>query len=360
MSDTLTRRLLRTYEQDRAPTSFFTRQYQSPPENFHDSESVEVDILRNDEEIAIAITDLTQGARMNAEDIYTNKRFIPPIFNEGFTINAWNTIKRQPGRNAFMDPRFQATASGQFLKGMGKVENKIRRAIEKQGGDVLQTGTLTLYDASGTAIYTIDYKPKATHFPTAGTAWNATGATISADVKAVCDLIRSDGQADANMLQVGVDAWNAMQNDDDFMSLFEARRADFGRITFMRMDDSGGEYHGIVNIGSYNLELWTYNSGYTDPQTGVWTRYLDPARCIVRAERGRLDMTFGSIPIIVPPEQRVLPFIPANIRRTGGGMNMTTNSYVSVDNKNLFGEVGTRPLAQPTAIDTFGCIETGV
>ena len=59
MSSNATKRLIELYVQETAPTLFLTSFFRSPPENFYSSKSVEIDILRYDEDISIAIQDLT-------------------------------------------------------------------------------------------------------------------------------------------------------------------------------------------------------------------------------------------------------------------------------------------------------------
>ena len=176
MSGSTTVRMLKAYIQMAQPTLFLSGMFQSPPENFHTTEEVEIDIVRSDEDISIVIQDLSTGYRMNSEDLYTNKGFKPPIHKEAAPINSFDLIKRIPGQNPFESPDFRSNVILRLFNIMTKVERKIRRSIELQASQVLQTGIVTLTDDNGVALYTLDYKPKATHFPTAGTSWaSATG-----------------------------------------------------------------------------------------------------------------------------------------------------------------------------------------
>jgi len=81
------------------PTMFLSGMFQSPRGNFHNSEKVEIDIVRSEEDIAIAIQDLSVGARENSADVFTNKSMTPPIFKEAAAINSHNMLKRMPGAN---------------------------------------------------------------------------------------------------------------------------------------------------------------------------------------------------------------------------------------------------------------------
>jgi hypothetical protein len=146
-----------------------------------------------------------------------------------------------------------------------------------------------------------------------------------------------------------------------FKGLFETRRADVGSIIPMEDRGNGAKYRGTVDIGHYPLEIWTYEGRYKHPQTGVQTQYMNPVEVLIMCRGADLRMTWGNVPMILPPEQRVLPFVPPRISRTGaGGMDLITNTWTTADGEQLFGGVNARPLAIPVAIDTFGCLVTGI
>lgn len=354
-------KMLDMYKEQQPVTSFLSSFFQSPLRNFHNSEEVEIHIQRGDEDIAIAITDLSTGYNMNQNDLYTVKKFKPPLFKEAFPINAYDMIKNQPGMNFYEDPDFQANAMSQFVDGMIKCENLIRRTTDLQAAQVLTTGIVTLVNAAGTAVYTIDYKPKASHFPTAGTAWTGVNPTIRSDLSSLADEVRDDGKIDPDIFIFGIGSLNAALNDSTFVDLFDNRRINVGEITALQDRGNGAKYRGTIDLDNYKFEVWTYNGRYKHPQTGVMTKYIPDDKVVCLSSQGRLDLTWGNVPIIVPPDQRILRFLPPRVRRTGaGGADMITNAWVTPDGEHLFGGVSARPLAIPTAIDTFGCLDTGI
>lgn len=364
MSGSTTKRMLKAYMQMAQPTLFLSGLFQSPPENFHTSEEVEIDIVRSDEDISIVIQDLSTGYRMNSEDLYTNKGFKPPIHKEALPINSFDLIKRMPGQDPFQSPDFRANIILRMFNGMTKIERKIRRSIEVQASQVLQTGVVTLTDSNGAALYTLDYKPKATHFPTAGTTWGQVGADPVGDISALAEVIRNDGLADPDQLLMGIDAFEAFIKDEDVQKRFDNRRIDLGTIAPMEMRGNGGSFRGIVEIGNYRFDVWTYGGRYKDPQTGAKVSFLDAGKVVVRASSGRLDATFGAIPnigaLVGGQATGLLPELPSRVSNAAGGMDLFTNAWLSQDGEQLFGGVGARPLMIPTAIDTFGCLDTGL
>lgn len=362
MSGNTTKRMIRAYYQDASPTAFFSGMFQARPENFHSSEEVEIDIVRSEEDVSIVIQDLSTGYRMNSDDLYTNKGFKPPIHKEAVPINSFDLIKRMPGQNPFQQPDFRANVITRMFSGMRKVERKIRRAIELQASQVLQTGQVTLTDINGNELYTLDYSPKSSHFPTAGTSWaTATLAEKIGDLTALADQIRSDGLMDPDELAFGADAWENLLQTDGFLDRLDQRRADLGTITAMDRRGNGGIYRGTIELGNYKLDVFTYNGRYKDPQTGTSTPYLDPGKVVVKASMGRMDATFGAIPNIgtlLGANGRLVPELPSRMSSPGNGMDLFTNVWTSTDGEQLFGGVGARPLMVPTAIDTFGCLDT--
>ncbi len=364
MSGTTTTRMIRAYNQMAQPMLFLSGLFQSPPENFHTSEEVEIDIVRSDEDVSIVIEDLSTGYRMNSEDLYTNKGFKPPIHKEAIALNAFDLIKRMPGQNPFESPDFRANIIGRMFNGMTKIERKIRRAMEQQASQVLQTGIITLTDDAGVALFTLDYKPKATHFPTAAIAWDQSTATIAADINALAEVIRNDGLADPDQLIMGVDAFEAFIQDADIIQRFDTRRIDLGTIAPMEMRGNGGNFRGVVEIGNYRYDVWTYGGRYKDAQTAAKVQFISPEKVVVRASSGRLDATFGAIPnigsMLGAQATNLLPELPGRVSNAESGMDLFTNAWLSADGEQLFGGVGARPLMIPTAIDTFGCIDTGL
>lgn len=363
MSGSTTRRMISAYNQMAAVTMFFSGMFQSPPENFYSSEEVEIDIVRSDEDISIVVTDLSTGYRMNSDDLYTNKSFKPPIHKEAITLNSFDLIKRMPGENPFEDVRFRANLIQRLFLGMTKIDRKIRRSMELQASQIMQTGVVTLTDSNGVALYTLDFKPKASHFPTAGTAWTG-AADIEGDISALAEIIRNDGLSDPDELIMGINAWNAFIKNSDILALYDNRRIDRGAVSLMKRRGDGGTFRGVVEIGNYHYDIWTYGGRFKDPQTGNKVQFMDPAKCIVRASSARLDATFGAIPniglLLGAQANQLLPELPGRISNSDGGMDLHTNVWLTADGEQIMGGVGARPLMIPTAIDTFGCIATGV
>jgi len=356
MSNADTVRLLPTYRQVTETPRFLSGFFTSPPRNFHNSEEVEFDILREDEEVAVAVQDITVGPRHNQATVYTNKRFKPPVFKESGTISAFELNKRQPGVDPFTDPVFQANAMAASMDVVRRLEQKIRRAIELMSSQVLQTGTLTLTDDAGNNVFTMDFSPKVAHFPTVGTTWAAGAGDPLGDLESLGNEIRKNGRTRPRRVIMGTAALDGFLKTQVVIDRLDNRRMELGQIVAPELRGFGGTFHGMISAGQYSYEIWSYDQFYKDPNGGALTPYVATDKVIMLGD-GRLDLTYGNIPSIGSLDSRVLPFMPRRISDGERGLDLIQNAWLTEDRENLMVSVAARPLTIPTAIDTFGCLD---
>lgn len=360
MSTTTSKVMLEAYKQDAAPTMFLAGQFKSPRQNFHNSEEVEIDIVRSEEDISIAITDLSTGARLNSEDIFTNKSFKPPVHKEAAPINAHTLLKRLPGQDPFMAIDFMVSAMERGVRVGKKLQQKILRAIEYQAAQVLTTGTVTLSDENGNAVYAINYAPKATHFPTASIAWSGSTSTKLADLAALANVIRSDGLGNPDLIIMGAGSYELLIKDTAILARLDNLRINGNGIVPLERLGNGGVYRGTIEIENYKYDIYTYGGRYKHPQTGASTAYVPDDKVIMRDSMGRMDATFGNIPRIGAPDPRIPAALVQRYSVPESMADLQMNAWVTQDGETLFVQAGTRPLLIPTAIDTFGCLDTGI
>lgn len=364
MSDTKTKTMIDVYNgMADNPLMFLSGFFRSPRSNFYNTETVEIDIQRDSEDVSIVVQDLSTGYRHNSDDLYTNKEFKAPVHKESFSMGSDTLLKRVAGKDPFADKGFRAEIISRFFAKAAKVGNKIRRSVELQASQVLQSGVITLTDINGNALYSLDYQPKATHFPTAGVAWTNTGtADPIGDLTSLMNVIRADGLRNPDMAIFGEDAFENALKIASFKDRFETRRIDLGSINPMEIRGNGGQYRGVVDLGNYRLEIWTYAGKYKDPQTGNTVDFVDPDNVVIMSSATRLDATFGAIPHIgkaLGVQTAInIPNLPRRIVSTEQQVDLFTNVWLSPDGEQLFGGVGARPLMIPTAIDTYGCLTT--
>lgn len=356
MSSASTVRLIDMYMEEASAPLFFSGFFQSPPRNFHNTEKVELDIIRDSEDVAIVITDLSTGGRLNETSLYDNKAFTPPIYKEQGNISAFKMNQRQPGQNPFDDPQFAANATNQAFMIFRKLERKIRRAIELQASQIFQTGQLTLKDSGGNSLYTLDFAMKSTHKVTT-TAWATDGSTGNplADIASLGDVVRRDGKKIPNRLIFGSGGFTRFLANANVQNSLKLLGLNLGLLTPQSRGE-GATFQGYIWIGNYRYEMWTYDGFYKDPGSGAQTPFIASNKVVMLTEGARYDLTYGAIPMFVQPDQRVMQFLPGRMSNSDRGLDLTTNAWITPDGENLTVSAGTRPLTIPTAIDTFGCL----
>ena len=355
MSDASTKHMITEYMEEASAPMFLSGFFQSPPRNFHTTEKIEIDVLRDEEEIAVVITDLSADARSNESTLYTNKGFTPPIFKEEGAINAYKLIKRRAGEDPFQDPDFGSNALDESFTIFRRLDRKIRRSVELMASQVLQTGKLTLIDNAGVELYALDFQPKSTHMVTTGTTWHTAGTSGDplADLASLAEVVRRDGKKQPNKLLFGTSALSRFLANANVKERLDNRAMQLGSIA-PESRGQGATFQGWVWIGHYKFEIWMYDGFYKHPQTGTLTPYIDTDNVIMTSDGARLDLSYGAIPRITGPEARALPFLPPRMSSSEAGLDLTTNAWITPNGETLMVSAGTRPLTIPTAIDTFG------
>lgn len=357
MSDNSTTQLIEMYKEEATAPLFLSGEFQSPQKNFHTTEKVEFDVERDDEDVAIVIKDLSMGPRHNESNTYSSKEVTPPIYDEEGRISSFDMIKRFAGQNPFSNPDYGANAAKEAFSIYRKLEKKIRRAVELQASQVLQTGELTLLDQNGVEVFGLDFQPKTTHFVTVTTPWAADGASGDplADVGGLAQTVRRNGKKLPYRLIFGLTAFNRFIANTAVKARLDNRAMQLGTVA-PEPRGMGATFQGWVWVGHYKFEMWTYDGFYKDPVSTLHVPYVADSSVIMLSKDARLDLTYGAIPSIVPPDQRVLPFLPPRISDSGLGLDLSTTAWVTPNGRHVMVSAGTRPLTIPTAIDTFGCL----
>jgi hypothetical protein len=358
MPNDSTFRMLKKYQDAAPPQLFLSSLFQTPGENFHDQEKVTIDIVRNDPRIAVPLANGSEsGARFVEKTKYVNVEYTPVRYDTGVQVSSFNSSKRRPGVDPFTDVGLLRDIVSETMASVKMVDDMTRRGVELQCAQVLTTGAISLTDSAGVVVYSCNFTPKGTHFVTTGTAWAADGSTgdPEGDISAIAEVIRRDGKSNVTQVICGRLAVQRLFANVRIRSNLNLYKANFGTIEPVTKAHNA-TFHGRLQLGTEVVEIWSYKETYINPQTGAQTPYLPDNKVIVRAPDGRLDLTFGSIPTLLPPDSRLAQFMPARMSDPLTGLDLSINAYASLNNKNLIVEVGTRALAIPTALDTFGCL----
>lgn len=346
------------FTQMRRPTGFLSRRFTVKPGGIYSGDKVAIDIQRFGEDVAVAIKKST-GPNLNDIDQFTTKEFTPPAYGEAFPLNVEDLVNRMEGVDPFTAAytEYAGQLVGKMAQGFMVVDDMIQRAVELQASQILQTGQLTLTNKAGDTVYELDFKPKATHFPTVAIAWsNAATATPIDDLASLGNVIRSDGKVSPNRLTFGEKAFSDFMATAQVKEHLDNRRIEFG-FADPEMEDSGAVNQGRIWIGSYAYDMWTYPEEYKDPQTGAPVKYVADDKVIVDSTRTRFDMTSARVPLPLGPDPRVESLLPGRLSSRENSFDVTPNVYVTPNGKQITGELESRPLLFPAQIDGFGCLD---
>ena len=352
---------LQLYSQMRRPTGFLSRLFTIKPGGVYNGDKIALDVERYGEDVAVAIKKAT-GPNLNDIDIFTTKEFTPPAYGEAFPLDVNDLLNRIVGVNPYDDAytEYAGKLMAKMAKGFQLIDDKISRAVELQASQVLQTGKLTLTNKDGDTVYELDFKPKATHFPTVGTSWSDTAtSTPLNDIEDLAGVIRTDGKVDADMLIFGKTALRNFLRNADVKEALDNRRIDIGAVR-PEMVDSGATFYGFVWAGTYRFEMWAYDEEYKDPQTGNPVKYIDDDKVVVTSSRTRLDMTAARVPLPLGPDPRVANLMPGRLSSRQDNFDVTPNLYATPNGKQIMGELESRPLLIPVQIDGYGCLNTQI
>lgn len=352
--------MLPLFTQMRQPTGFLQRMFTVKPGGIFSGRKVFIDVQRFGEKVAIVV-EICTGPNMNDISRFTTKEFTPPQYGEAFPMDACELLNRMAGVDPFT-AAYQSDAAQlvtMMMMGFREVDAMISRGIELQASQILQTGKLDLQDEDGATRYTIDYLPKATHFPTVGTSWSAGGSDPLADLESLANVIRVDGKIDSDRTIFGAVALQNFLNDDKVKAQADNRRFELIDIA-PEMRDSGATFYGMFWIGTYKMEVWAYPESFEDPATGLPVKYIEDDKVIMLSTRTRLDKVSARVPLPIAPDPRVAGLLPGRLTSADDGIDVTPNVYASANGKQIFGELESRPLLIPVQIDGFGCLDTEI
>jgi len=368
MSGTDTTRILRVYEQQLERPRFFSSKFETPPQNFHDDHNVEFDIVRQGQDIAVAVPNRAAGPRLVEVKKYQNQSLEPITFKYEARIGAHEIKKRMAGQSPYESPAANAAAIKLALREARKIETMIRDATEQFCAQILTTGTLTATDENGDTVagpynfFPLDATGTLASgdlIVTTDTEWAEDGSTGNplSDMQTLDGNVRARGY-NPTEAYYGSSAWQRFIANSDVKD-----QANFRRINTVDINPAptpaGAIHMGRFMINENPYDCFVYNGTYKAPNGGASTRYLDSEKVVIRDPvPGGLELTFGEIDYFEQArDTRAIPFLPRQMNFSDRGFGLTMYAYFSPDAQTLVICAGTRVLPIAKAIDSFACID---
>ena len=342
---------------------FLSSFFKTGPRDIVNADSVKIDVMRGGRKVAPVVSDITAlGGRIKKSE-YTNKEFKPPVVAIGVDFNPADLISKAFGKSEYDSAQmeYQVQLQDRIADAMTEIEAQINRNIEYQASQVFQnSAVVNLYDNNGNLAYTIDFKGKGSHFPTASINWSNEDADPDADIYNLDLQIKQDGHVNVKNIVFGRQALHDYLLNYKIQDKFDVRRLNSGMYN-PQMDNPAVTSLGEFIIGPKRYDAWLYDEYYDDPVTGDVTPFINPDNVLLLPAAGTINVDFRKIycrvPTIIGTDPRFENLVPVNLNL--GDRAYTARIWTDDAADALLVELKTRPLLIPVSIDTFGCIATG-
>ena len=368
MTGTATIRYMGAYRERVQRPRFFSSPlfFQTPPVAFHNADTVEYDIIRQGQKIAVPVPSATAGPRHIEIKKSVNKSWAPIVYKYQTSVNAAELNRRFPGKTPYDDVNMAAAAGELVMDGIDTIQTWIRDAIEVHCSELMQTGTITPKDENNDTVgSSYNFFPlDATGTVASGdliitsgvTAWATDGSTGDpiTDLSGLAQNMRKRGYNPTRLI-FGTSAWERFIHNADVKTRMDLLRANFGTMS-QATDPTGATRWGTFSIGDYSFELWVYGAMYELPYGSTMTPYLGANNVVMTAE-GRRILTFGEIARFEGVgNQQALSYLPRQMTFQQEGFALSLFAYFDQGCENLIVTAGTRVLPVPISIDSCACI----
>jgi hypothetical protein len=303
-----------------------------------------------------------------------NRKF--PLSEEEGNIGANELLLRGPGETPYQTrTRFDKMRDRALILHLENIRRHVR-LFEVLAQSSIMTGKMPAILGTTNTDLMYDFKRRAAHTITADIAWDASGATILADIDEACDLLEANGNISPDMLCIGGTAFSAMIHDSTFQALADNRRLEFiqaGRdlpvpANFSRFVASGWIPQGRLRTPKgYSLWVFTYNRTYHNA-SGVSTKLMTEGKAFITSTEARFDRYFGppeTLPMTGQRQQQYRelfgfdvssPPMPMNILNAGAIIDPAMfycDAYVASDYKNCTIRTQSAPIFATTQTDAI-------
>jgi hypothetical protein len=353
-----------SYDEKMAFIGFLSSFFITLPKYLVRSESVKIDVRRGSRKVATVVSDLTQRGSKIKKSVYSNKEFKPPTLALGTDFAPGDLTEKAFGKTEYetAQDEYVMQLMDLIMDDMTEIEKQFLRNIELQSAQIFQTGIMNLYDENGNIAYTIDFKVKATHLPTAAVDWDDPAANPDADIESLIDVIQTDSDTIIENVVFGAAALRNYLANVNVVKKFDTRRIDSGVFKPERRS-ADVRYLGDILIGSEYVACWKYLGRYEDPSTpeaATVLKYVDDDNVLLLPNSDGVNVDLRrywcEVPRVTKNDAGYENILPAQLRL--GDRQITPRIWENKAMDQLEIEVKARPISIPVSVDVFGCLKT--
>jgi hypothetical protein len=355
----------RVYQQIPIFNPFLTSLFKTGANDISNASTMIIEVKRaNSGYIAPVIMDNTQKGALLKNTKYTSKEFTPPLTALGSDFGANDLIFKQFGKlKTDLSQSDAMSLINMIQEEFVEIEKRFNYQLEFQASQILQTGTVTLYDENGIAAYTISFQPKATHFPTVTTNWSDANSNPDADIISLCDVIRTDGQVSVKRLIFGEDALTNYLKNANTTDKFDTLNYNSGVFNPQEQNEDT-DFLGDLLIGTKRIQCYLYKGTYKSPvlNAGTETPFVAKDKVIFLPAENSVNLDFRKKYLMVPTIVGVSPeaqaYIPGSLNL--GNRAYTVKAYIDSEMDSLSIQLKNKQMLIPVSIDAFGCLDTKI
>lgn len=231
-----------------------------------------------------------EGYKTGARRTFYTDKLTPCRIAPKRTLGIAALMKRGYGEQLFSGETATERAVEIVMQDVTDIHHEIYRRKMAMAGELLTSNKYTLaYVASDAAGEDEDVTEQTVSFIdtdgniaayTPDVMWDAEGADILADVRAMCRQVVENGGAAVDLL-LGTDAADAFVKDERILKLLDIKRVEIGNIDPQLMMP-GVAMIGKINVDGCRLNVISYWETYTD-DNGQQVPYLPADAAVVLA-----------------------------------------------------------------------------
>jgi hypothetical protein len=355
---------LEAYQQEIVFTPFLSTFFVTKPSYIRNSKTVKIDIKRNEKYVAPVISSAYGRAGKIQKKDYAGKEFEPPTVALGSAFDASEYEGKVFGIDEYKSAEVEYIFALQndMMEVMLEIEARMGRAVEWQASQIFNHANedIILYDENDEAVFIINYKGKAAHFPDVTTSWSDENSNPDGDIQNLSKIIQRNGHSSVRNLVFGENALINYLKNTKIQDKFDIRRIVSGSFD-PREENEDVTYLGNLLVGSRRYDCWEYSGEFIHPETGDPTPYVDPDKVLFLPAMGSRNVDFRLVYCrvfsITKNDPRFTSLIPTGFVNLGNRA-FTSRIWTDEGADNLNIEIKTKPLCIPVSIDTFGALNT--
>lgn len=275
-----------------APTNMFLLDTLFGTVETFDTEHVDIDIVKGDERLAPFVAPVIEGKLME-EQGFATRSYKPAYIKPKYITTAAELIRdRVAGENMYGGDA-PSRAEVRLAKNLADGEAQINRREEWMAAQGLVTGKVNVVGDGMNMV--IDFGMNPNHkIALSGTdVWTDAASDPLGDFGEWADLIADDGQANADIVILGIDASAAFMSNENVLKKLDTRRLTTGEIKPSQLG-RGVTYLGDVTTDGFSGSVYRYAGSYVD-ENSERQYYIPKNAAIMTSTTADFRRNFGAI-----------------------------------------------------------------